>query len=352
MGSLPGPVRVALVAASVMATGVLAVVTASGSFTNSDDAAPGAVPEADPTVPASRGAAVPAVRTLAASASTTPRCFGARSMARKRCHNPKLDGWLVPKPNKAGLDMARFPRKQCYRGGTQQVTLNRGCTFGTRSADRPHLILVGDSHARAILPALVKIARAGHISLEAQMRSGCSWTTSGLSHRDKARVATCKKYRKNLNRWLLTQTPHTDAIVTTGYARQVAGGKRSQIRKMRAAWRPMIKRGVRILAIPDNPRLPRGPQKCLRREGVPRGAKACGVSAKEGFLRDPFMNTARATRGAAVLNLRSRFCRKGFCPAVIGGVNVYRDGSHITRTYAKTLAPALTARLRTAKVIR
>lgn len=287
-----------------------------------------------------------------AAAAPVPRCFGAASMARKRCHNKALVGRMTPKPQDARRDQTFYAGKQCYRSGTKQVRLNRGCTFGTRAQGRPHVILVGDSHARAILPALVPMAESGQISLEAQMRGSCSWTRSRLKHSDKTRIPYCNAWRKNLTRWLIRQAPRTDVIVTTGYVRQIGGSRSAQIKAMRDTWRPLTKRGVRIAAISDNPRLTKDPQRCLRSKGARKGAKACGVSTKAGLARDPFLLAAKVTRGATPIDLRTRFCRKGHCPAVIGGVNVYRDGTHITRTYASTLAPVLTARFRTAKIIR
>lgn len=283
--------------------------------------------------------------------AATPRCFGAASMAKKRCHNPKLVGKITPKPSRAHLDQIRTPGKQCYRPGTSQTTVNRGCVFGTRAKGRPHVILVGDSHARALLPAFIEMANRGHISLEAQLRGACSWTRSALNHPDKRRVKPCRAYRKNLSKWLVGQARTTDMVVTTGYTRQIGGSRSSQIKAMRATWKPLIQRGVRIVAIADNPRLSGDPQRCLKKHGVRKGAKKCGVSTKEGFVRDPFVLTAKATKGATAISLTSRFCRKGHCPAVIGGVNVYRDNTHLTRTYASTLTNALIARFRSARLI-
>ncbi|MCL3838755.1 SGNH hydrolase domain-containing protein [Aeromicrobium duanguangcaii] len=273
-------------------------------------------------------------------------------MARKRCHNRALKGRLTPKPHAARRDTARFPGKQCYRSNVRQTKMNRGCTFGKRARGRPHVVVVGDSHARALLPAFVAMAQAGHLSLEAQMRASCSWTTSNVKHPDKTRIGPCKTYRKNLQRWLLRRASSIDIIVTTGYIRQIDGGASSQVRKMRGVWRPLIKRGVRIVAVSDNPRLTRDPQSCLRKHGARKGARKCGVSTSTGLARDPFLLTAKKTRRATALDLRSRFCRKGFCPAVVGGVNVYRDTTHITVTYSKTLAPVLTARFRAMRLIR
>jgi len=329
----------------------LAFVAAALAFAAFLVAVSGREAASDAVIPVAHPAAAPAVARVVAPTAATPRCFGAASMAKKRCHNPALKGRITPKIGRAHLDQLRTPGKQCYRPGTSQTTVNRGCVFGTRAKGRPHVILVGDSHGRALLPAFIEMANRGHISLEAQVRAACSWTRSGLKHPDKSRVKPCKKYRTNLSRWLISQARTTDIIVTTGYTRQIAGSKSSQVTAMRATWKPLIKRGVRIVAISDNPRLPRDPQRCLKKYGLKKGTKKCGVSTKQGFARDPFVLTAKSTKGATAISLTSRFCRKGHCPAVIGGVNVYRDNTHITRTYSTTLTNALIARFRTARLL-
>lgn len=308
-------------------------------------------PESAP--PPKRLSVAPETTPAAVTIAATPRCFGAASMTRKRCHNPALVGRLTPSSSRAARDQPSTPGKRCYGSWSiRQTKVSRGCTFGTRAPGRPHVILVGDSHARATLfTALMTMAAQGRISLEAQLRAGCSWVKSGVTHRDKSRIPSCRAYRKNLARWLVRQARTTDAIVTTGYARQVAGSRAKQIQRMRDTWRPLISRGVRIVAVSDNPRLTQDPQRCLRKHGARKGARTCGVSFKEGTVRDPFVEGAKAVRGATAMDLRGYFCRKGFCPAVIGGVNVYRDSTHVTRTYASTLTPFIASRLRAANVL-
>jgi hypothetical protein len=47
----------------------------------------------------------------------------------------------------------------------------------------------------------------------------------------------------------------------------------------------------------------------------------------------------RAESRAKLLDMTSYYCDDKDCPVVIGGVNVYRDNSHVTTTYARTMAP-------------
>jgi hypothetical protein len=46
------------------------------------------------------------------------------------------------------------------------------------------------------------------------------------------------------------------------------------------------------------------------------------------------------------LDLTDQFCGEDKCPAVRGGVVVYRDSNHITASYSKTLAETLGASVR------
>ena len=48
---------------------------------------------------------------------------------------------------------------------------------------------------------------------------------------------------------------------------------------------------------------------------------------------------ARDDKGVSWVNINKYLCRKGTCPAVIGGVIPYRDENHLTVTYSISLVP-------------
>src|SRR5690606_34723978 len=50
------------------------------------------------------------------------------------------------------------------------------------------------------------------------------------------------------------------------------------------------------------------------------------------------LETARAFPKVTPIDLTDRICPGEVCPTVLGDVVVYRDGNHITETFAKTLA--------------
>jgi len=61
---------------------------------------------------------------------------------------------------------------------------------------------------------------------------------------------------------------------------------------------------------------------------------------------------AQAVASELVVDGRWRICPTGRCPPVIGNVLLYRNGSHLTTTYIKTMAGKLRAALVAAGVPR
>jgi hypothetical protein len=51
-------------------------------------------------------------------------------------------------------------------------------------------------------------------------------------------------------------------------------------------------------------------------------------------------------KGVTVVDMSDALCTPKICPPVIGGVLVYRLGSHITHTYALSIREFLARRLR------
>jgi hypothetical protein len=75
---------------------------------------------------------------------------------------------------------------------------------------------------------------------------------------------------------------------------------------------------------------------------------ACGVDRSEALsLPEYFHAAARDAPDVTLVDLGNRFCTEERCPAVVGSVFVYRDGSsHVTDTFARTLQPWLEKGLR------
>jgi len=291
-------------------------------------------------------AAQVAAQQVATIEKAPPSCFGAASMdpSLTDCPDPALADVVVPNPSTAGGDFAGV---SCWV--KNQSAQLESCSYPAKGATGPvpHVALVGDSHARAMLPALIVLADEGKLSVDTYLKGSCQWSTA-VPAGDKATVDNCLTWRKKLQARLTAHTGEYDAIVTAALSnekfRVPAGETREQYasRGLAAAWKPLAEAGVPIVYIRDNPIHASDPNTCLQTRG--KGAPArCDISRKAAFATpDPQVAAAKLVGpGVSAINLTRFYCTATVCPAVIGGVDVYRDSHHVTETYVRTLTPYL-----------
>jgi peptidoglycan/LPS O-acetylase OafA/YrhL len=269
-------------------------------------------------------------------ASDAPACFGAASMAPgPTCVNPDLAGQLVPDTTAIKRDNANYPG--CNSTNQAKDT----CTFGDPSdPDLPHVLVIGDSHARAMLPTFVEMAERGEIFMTAQVKGGCTWSTNPHPNDDRTIAEDCYQWRDSIKGWLDQHADDIDLIVTAALAHPApATGPKEQVAGFAEAWRTMTARGIPVVAIRDNPYQPADTNDCLAKES-PITAESCALPRKDAFPNyDPLIGATKQVEGSTLLDLTSFYCDDTTCPAVIGGVNVYRDRTHISKTYVTTMAP-------------
>jgi peptidoglycan/LPS O-acetylase OafA/YrhL len=276
-------------------------------------------------------------------AAKPPRCFGAASMAPGRpCVNPALDGMLVPDTTAVRRDDAS------YRGCRSSNRAQDTCTFGDKDdPSLPHVVVVGDSHARAVLPPFVKLAQQGRIYLMAQVKGGCNWSTNPHPNKDRAIADDCYQWRDSVTAWLGDHAPDIDLVVTTALAHpDPASGPAQQAAGFAETWRTMTSRGIPVAAIRDNPFHTDDTNTCLARQRTITSS-SCALPRDKAFPNDdPLIAASRQVKGSTLLDLTRFYCTDTSCPAVIGGVNVYRDVSHVSKTYMETMTPYVEAQLR------
>ena len=126
---------------------------------------------------------------------------------------------------------------------------------------------------------------------------------------------------------------------------------------MTKAWQTVAKQGVPIVAVRDNPfagnTAAANPNTCLAQVTVAEANDKCSLhrDANLDNVFDPYRAAVQRVPSAHYVDMTSFYCRGNVCPAVIGGVNVYRDNSHVTTTYARSLAPYLWKAFQRADVV-
>jgi hypothetical protein len=209
------------------------------------------------------------------------------------------------------------------------------------------IALVGNSHAGHWLPALQEIARKHHWRITTFLVSQCFPTTAELELETRKFSDNCLTWgRKALD---ATTKGDFDLVIEsnrtglrprgTDRKTQYAGWKKGYDEYL-ARW---LDRGVNLLVIRDDP-LPLAtigsPPDCI---AAHKGDFAECSAPRSAWVRpDPLVDAARDTRSpkVSVADLTDFFCDDR-CYSVIGRAMVYFDPTHITATYARTLAPYL-----------
>ncbi|HET8558904.1 MAG TPA: acyltransferase family protein [Marmoricola sp.] len=283
-----------------------------------------------------------------------PPCFGAAAMdpAARGCPNPDLADTMVPSVDAVADDWFRAP------GCSRKMHLDpvQPCQFGdVHDRSVPHIAVIGDSHARALMPPMVRLAERHLLSIDFFTAGGCAWTDEPSRLGAQRLRDSCNHLREDLGARLRRHPRAYDFVVTTAWAAIMDGSRQHRVRSLVRAWAPLAAHGVPVVAVRDNPtpgpNAAHDPNLCIARVGIARANAECSLSRARHLRWDPFREAVRRTPHAREINMIGFYCRGGTCPVVIGGVDVYRDNSHVTTTYARTMAPYYYRALRRAGLL-
>ncbi|RRS01823.1 acyltransferase family protein [Glycomyces terrestris] len=209
----------------------------------------------------------------------------------------------------------------------------RLCEYGDPGGDRT-VALVGASRVAHYFPAFEQAALDRGWRLLVLTKSSCQFTTEPGTEERKDFAPECAAW----NDWALErlEAERPDLVVTLA--------DRAHDRDERTypgfvdQWRRLDAWGVPVLALRDLPRLSESAPECVAR----LGADACVFDAEPSH--DPVDPTA-ALEGVPdnvrFADLTGYVCPDARCPAEIGNILVYRDTSHLTNSYATSLAPVV-----------
>ena len=235
-------------------------------------------------------------------------------------------------------DISPAARETCDRGMlSAEIIL---CTFGDLEAG-PLVVLVGGSHASQWEPAFSEIGRRYGFRLVTISMSGCS-----LGYQPSAsRAADCQRWNAGLLPVLAALRP--DVLITTA-TRADPPGAAPAIEfvpdGLLDSLRGILALGIPVIGIRDNPWFVRDPTACVWQN--PARASRCARAQREALLAE---NPARALetqlQGFHALDLTHLLCVDGRCPAYFEGHLMWRDRSHLTRSFVHYMASAVQAAL-------
>jgi hypothetical protein len=282
-------------------------------------------------------------------------CFGASALGAHRnvCPASTRSGPLTPSPTAATLD-----RSSAYDApsGTSCFAVLpdfqlRTCEFGDHEADTK-VALIGNSHAAQWLPAIELIAAQEDWHVTSYLASQCALADVRQGFKPAASSKACVHWGRDvveqvaeggfdlviMSNKISRGVPGLDAAATAlrfqdGYADVL---------------RPLQQAGLPVIGIRDTPSPAFDVPACLAANAddytVCDGTRAGWLPA------EPLVEAVAALQPSqlTVVDLTDYICHGETCSAAVGGVPVYFDVSHLTATYAKTLAPYLRAEIKQA----
>lgn len=266
-------------------------------------------------------------------------CLGAAAIASGDECPP--DNRMIPEPAVAKNDRSDAYRDNCW--SNEPFTERPVCTYGNGDIE---IALVGNSHAGHWLPALQVLAERHNWTITTFLVSRCNPTDAQLEFDTDEMTENCHAYGE----WVMEQTKGKafDLVITSERQSVPVHGTSWETTEAPAVegYKSYLKQwadaGTKVLVIKDPPypgnEISSIPD-CLAAKDV----DSCSGTPESWHWMDPLDQAARELAHPHIhrTDMDEYFCTDGVCPAVVGSVVTYFDGSHITATYARTLAPYL-----------
>ncbi|MGN6251188.1 MAG: acyltransferase family protein [Marmoricola sp.] len=287
-----------------------------------------------------------AQQALARAVSGNDPCFGARAL------DPGRDCAAVPYDHllPASVDAAS-DKADAYAdvGGTDCWSYlphypTKRCSFGDHRSS-VHIALVGNSHAGQWLPALEALAERHHWRIDTYLASRCALADVAQDFDTAANSKACSAWTDRTVRRVVADRP--DLVVVSNRISVAAVGHTyaGSTAAYRDGYLSVLRRfgdaGAKVLVLRDTPAPGASIPDCVAQQG--QDYARCDGSREDWLPPEPAVTAVRQVDdpGIAAVDLTDHICDGPTCHAVTGGVITYFDGSHMTATFARTLAPYL-----------
>ena len=245
--------------------------------------------------------------------------------------------------NRLNADAVRDDKtKDCLL--SHRETSQEPCVFGNPSGSR-RVVLFGDSHASALLPAIRSAAKKAGWKLFVRTKASCpSMNVSVWSKALNRPYVECDRWRADVLSELVNLDPDLIFLANLSSATVIdRNGRRLPAGDLQTALlqgetslvsQLLEKTRAKIVLITDVPRSPQDPVICLLNN--PGNETACNWTKEHvAYPRGRYEGNSRIE----VLDLNNAVCPSGTCGAVLDGRAVMRDAHHLTASFARTLSP-------------
>jgi peptidoglycan/LPS O-acetylase OafA/YrhL len=265
---------------------------------------------------------------------------------------------IRPNPFHAWSDRGLVYSSGCLVG--VDGTNSDKCLFGDAHGKRT-MILFGDSHAMQYFPPLEGIAKRNNLRLIALNKAECTpaliQVRSMIADRE---YSECDTWREDAlerieaaKRGSIVVLVSDTAYVPYGPHGEELRGKAAAL-AMEAAYITTLTRlheaGMKTVVLTDSPAAPDEVPACVSEHLEQLGA--CAWHDPRKWNQEFEVRAAHRSPGSHLVSLVPEICPDGTCRPVIGNALTYRDDSHLSATFARTLRPWIERALRRAGLIR
>ena len=293
----------------------------------SDD--PSAEPSAAPSDPASPSAPP-------APPSPTPKPRPSPDIA----NHGVLPGDVRPSLAQARQDEERLRRDGCLAFEPQTVPAQ--CVYGIKDSATT-VALVGDSHAAQWFGALERLAKHQGWRVVTFVKVACPFIDMPVRNIAlKREYRECAAFNEATIARLRSIQPDLTLVSMSRFATRPLHAADDTVAAKGAAVARMIERiPGRTMLIVDTPYAKIDVPACL--SSHVNDIDACAIPARVAFLGNlgDVEAVAAKASGAGLIDLTPRICVGRPCSVVVNGMIVFRDHSHLTATFSRSLAPAL-----------
>jgi peptidoglycan/LPS O-acetylase OafA/YrhL len=253
-----------------------------------------------------------------------------------------LPASVRPTLAKARSDEERLRADGCL--AFEAVTKPPRCVYGSKDATFV-VALVGDSHAAQWFPALDRVARHEGWRVFTFVKVSCPFIDAPVRNLAlKREYRECAAFNEATIAAIAALRPDLTLVSMSRLATHpMDQADDTDAAKGSAVGRMLARIPGRSALIVDTPYPKRNVPSCL--SSHQDDIDACAIPRQTAFTDrlGAVEAIAAAASGAGLIDLRSRICVGDPCSVVVNGLIVYRDESHLTATFSRSLAPALKA---------
>ena len=232
-----------------------------------------------------------------------------------------------------------------------------GCAFGA-TGSATTLALVGDSHASHWLGGLERAGQAHGWRIEPYVAGACPVAdlrglVGGMAGR---MYRPCARFQQQTLLRLAESRPRAVILSNSDYYLRGGPGRASDMGVPESAWTEGLRRtyaafdrlGIEVIVFRGTPWVPFDVPSCLSRRAARLPlATSCRFEPDQAYLTRARMAQDQAARGLNVrfIDLVDQVCGAGSCDAERGGMVLFSDDNHLTRSFSRSLAVVLGERL-------